>query len=144
MSLTRIQARDEINALLKAAADTITDFIMMWDDVEADSPGGTHPTLPYAKVFIRHQTGTQGSLSNRVGSRIFERSGLVTIQVFTPSGDGLTDSDSYATILANAIEGISTANGVWFRNVRIQEVGNDGAGKYLTNITAEFEYTEVR
>lgn len=143
MSRTRTQARDEINSLIKVAADTIDELTVIWEDTKLDLPEGSDPPLPYIKVFIRHQNAGQGSLSGTSGNRMFDRRGQVVIQLYTPVGDGLTDSDIFATTLKNAMEGQSTANGVWFRDVNAREVGKDGP-KFLTNITAEFEYVEVR
>ena len=141
---TRDQARDEIHGLLKAAVDAYNtahaaSYQVFYDDVdkaEKDAKGA------HFRAFVRHGDGGQDTLGG-AGRRRFSRTGVVTVQVMTPFGDGFTLSDALATVARNAFEGTSTANGVWFRRVTANEIGKTG-GFQQVNVTASFEYTETR
>jgi hypothetical protein len=141
---TRAEARDAINALVKAGADAYNaannpDVVVVYEDTKVAANAGTTPEF---RVFIRHGNGNQSSLGS-VGNRKFDRKGVVIVQVFTPIGDGFTLDDTLSTVARNCFEGVTTSNGVWFRRTKVQEVGKTGAF-YQTNVTAEFEYTERR
>ncbi len=136
-------ARDAILTLFKVAWDAQTPPVpkLLNDDVKDDLPAGT---FPWARIIVRHNTGFQATLAGETGNRRFRRLGLVTVQIFTPYGDGLDLNDALAKVAVDAFEGKSTAaDEVLFRNVRSNEVGQDG-NWFQTNVFAEFEYDEVK
>jgi len=144
MTATITEARDEMFAVFRTAwlGDPASASVpVMWPDVAAQKP----PTSgAWARVTVQHNTGRQATLSNGVGQRRFRRTGVVTVQVFAPTGDGQEFSDQLATIAKNAFEGVTTSPGrVMFRDVRLREVGQDG-NFYQVNVLADFEYDEVR
>lgn len=141
-------ARDEILGLFNAAWTANAGAVnggtvpqVAWPGVNAEVPD---PEAAHVRVFLRHVDGRQVTFG-QVGQRRFNRKGLVTIQVFTPNAKrtGLSLAENLATIARDAYEGIGTASGIWFRNVRIQEVGPDN-GLYQMNVVAEFEYDELK
>lgn len=143
MPTTRTQARDDVAALIKAVTDTVSGFVTIYDDTRQEIPKQDADPLPsWARVLIRHVASPQVSLSNVTNKRIYETSGLVTVQLFTPGHDGLTASDSLSTQLVSAFRGVSTSNGVWFKNVRSAEIGSSGPW-FQVNVLAEFEYDEI-
>lgn len=98
---------------------------------------------PWARVTVKWASG-QGHTLAPVGSRRFDRRGTVTVQVFTPVGKrGLLQSDRLAKVAQDAFEANAPASGPWFRNVRPQDVGPDGAW-YQVNVVAEFTFDEVK
>lgn len=101
-------------------------------------------TKPWARITVRHATSRQVTFGPP-GSRRFLRPGLVTVQVFTPisAGGGLSLAEKLGIIARDAFEGRGTASGIWFRNARLQEVGDDGTFEQM-NMVVEFEYDEVR
>lgn len=139
MTATRTEARDDIMELVNDAW-TPTTWQIQWPDKPADVP--TTPD-PWARAVMKHASGTQASLAGDTGQRRWTRTGVLTIQVFTPAGEGLSRSDVLSTILVDALEGASTPHGVWFREVRAQEIGPDGDW-YQVNVMAVFEYDEVK
>ncbi len=146
---TFITARDEILGLFKAAWDANTPVLNGSVVVPVQWPGGAvyeppDATKPFARIKIQEGPSPQRTFG-RPGQRRFTRPGLVTVQVFAPVsvGGGLSLGSNLATIARNAYEGIGTASGLFFRNCRIQEIGNSGAWEQI-NVTAEFEYDEVR
>ena len=145
--------------LNEARSAMLAAFKARWD---ADTPavnGGAVPLVEYdgvgtagvqphdsawARVTVRHTAASQGSLASAAGARVWDRLGIIVVQVFTPlsAGRGLLLADALATVAKNAFEGVD-ASGVWFRNVRVNEIGSSGPW-YQTNVTADFEYYERR
>lgn len=142
MSLTFRQARDEINKQFtdawKLANPT---FPIVYDDFGPVTVPKT--ALPWARLSMRHNRGEQETLAAPLGNRLFLRDGLVTVQVFAPSGEGLTRAYDLAKVAADAFEGKATPGGVWFRSVRLREVGPDG-NWFQVNIIADFQYNEAK
>lgn len=139
MSLTYSEARAEIaEAFTTAWKNANPTFPIAYEDAAA--PGAF---TPWARFSLRHNRGEQEALANPLGSRLFFRDGILLVQIFTPSGEGLTRSYDLAKVAADAFEGRKTPGGVWFRSVRIREVGPDG-NWYQLNVTADFQYNEVK
>lgn len=136
--MTYEEAVDDIQSVLKNAWDA-TGHKMFFESVrdqrETDNSA-------WATSTIRHGAGTQDSLGG-VGHRSFLRSGVLIVQIFTHVGNGLQESYQLAKVITDAFEGKSSPNGVWFRRVRINEIGKDGMFQQL-NVAIEFEYNEVK
>lgn len=148
MSLTRRQARNEILTAIKSVLDTLTtdlpaDQVIYRNKSTAQIPDTDTPSPTYwAVVLVQHAAGAQASLTGRVDERLYEKSGLVTVQLFAPRGKMLEADDIVETI-ESAFLGVSTPGGVWYRNVRSTEIGESGPW-FQTNILAEFTYDQVR
>lgn len=146
MSLTVLAARNEILTRFKTVWDAgaTSGIPVFYDDVPGDVPQGAdgsgNPST-WLRIQVRHGEGRQIGFGD--GKRRLHRLGVVTAQLFTASGTGLSTADPLVTILLNAFEGASTPGGVWFRNARVNEVGQDG-GWYQTNVLVEFNYDEVK
>jgi hypothetical protein len=118
--------------------------LLLYDDKPRDLP----QDAAFARVMVQHNVFSQRTLGGKValgggGSR-FGRNGLVTVQIFTPMGDGLTSADPLVDLALDAFEGESTGSDrVEFRNARSIEAGNDGIW-YQTNVVADFEYDRVK
>ena len=134
MSLTITEARNEILTLFRTAwlAQGSPPPLYFWDTT-ADPP--TDPS--WVLVIVRHADGG----NDAIGNTLFSREGLVTVQIMTEFGEGLTLSDALTKVALDAFQGKATPGGVWFRNVRAREVGPDGQWFHV-NVLAEFEYTE--
>lgn len=142
MSLTYAQARDEMTRQVHTAWRTANPtYEMVFDDRPTNTPRSKD--LPWARLTIQHNQGGQAAMANPIGQKLFHRDGLLTVQIFTPAGAGLQQSDVLAKVVSDALEGKATPGGVWFRQVRLKEVGPDGAFFQL-NVTANFEYSEAK
>jgi hypothetical protein len=133
-----LQARDFMLSVFKQAWDT-TGLFAAYDDLPASKPSGQSA---WARASITHATGGQGSLSNESGVRRWDRTGVLSVQVFAPVGDGIKTCYALATLVSSAFES-SQGSDVWFRNVRLNEAGVDGAF-YQINVLADFSYEDVR
>ena len=140
MSATFAQARDDILAVLKAAWDP-TGHPMAWPSVAFTGP--PLPPSPWARASIAHNAGRQATLAGADGTRRWRRQGILTVQIFTGVGSGLAVSDSLSKIVVDAFEGATTPRQIWFRNVRLIEIGPDGDW-HQVNVLVEFEYDEVK
>lgn len=112
-----------------------------WEGSKFDRPTDT----AWARFVIRHTLGEQATLSGDTnGLRRYEKFGFVSVQIFAPisSGGGLSLADDLADVAKSAFEGKSTDNGIWFQNVRINEVGVDDAWVQV-NVIADFRYDEL-
>lgn len=150
MTTTRKNARDEMIGLIRTAwlADPLSDdLVLLYSDVNDEPPAapaaGTSSPPSWARVTVTHGPRGQGSLADHEGKRRYTAVGLIIIQVFTPSGNGLSISDDLCKILEDALDGAVTPSGVWFRNVRSSEIGKSGPW-FQTNVVAEFEYDEIK
>ncbi len=142
-------ARDEIMGLFHTAWQAYTPAVtggaapaVLWPGI--DSGEQVPLSAPSARYTLRHDPGRQGTFGP-TGQRRFVRSGTITIQVFTPLSDrlGLSLAEGLARIARDAYEGVGTPSGIWFRNVGIRESGPD-KGLYQMNITAQFQYEEMK
>lgn len=136
---TRAEARDAILTQFSTEWATLTTPpALFYDDVKGDLPSATSP---WARVNIQQVFGEQTSIGDP-GSRLFEHTGIVTVQVFTPVGDGLDLSDTLVEAALGAFEGKST-NNIWYKNVRAIDVGDEGDW-YHVNIKADFTYRKLK
>ena len=132
----RTEARDEILTKIKAVTDTLGIANVIYDDTKAPKPG---TVLEWLRITVRHGEGTRSSLSNGAGKARHERTGIVMIQIFTPSRDGLTRNDEIAQALDTELSRRDGTQKVWYRDVRNVEVGNTETW-FQTNTIATFIY----
>src|SRR3546814_15437027 len=89
-------------------------------------------------AFGQRTLGGKPSLGG--AGRRFRRTGILTIQIFTPFGDGLTIGDPLVDLVVDALEGEDTGSDRnEFRSVTANEVGDEGVW-HQTNVTSGFEY----
>ena len=108
-----------------------------WDNLDYSSN-----VEEFVRISMQHNTGSQVGLGP-VGDRLFRKSGLIYVQVFTNLKTGASRSD----ILAEKAWDIFLDNAglVWFINQRINHIGRDSEGKfYQQNVSAEFIYDSIR
>jgi hypothetical protein len=139
MSLTYEQAVDEIHELWQAAWEE-TGYDFFYDEI-ADDRSATND--PFAYFMVRHSLGQQASISGGNGFAMYERRGNAITQIFTPTAKGLPERYQLSKVVSDAFEGKSTPGGVWFRNLRINEIGREGQF-FQTNVTVEFLYDETK
>ncbi len=141
MSLTRELARDEMLTILqsKVAASEYNSILVLYDDQGGSVPDNGADS--YLRVTVKHNLAGQSTMGGECVR--WNRKGLVFVQVFTKTGNGLVLSDKLTKICVDAFEGQTTPSGVWFRNVRSNEVGANGSW-YQVNVIAEFEYDELK
>lgn len=136
------EARDAMQSMFATAwnAQTPPVPVLAYDDKPFTTPPGTHS---WARVSIIHNKGIQATLG-AIGSRRFRKLGIIVVQIFSPSGGGLTVNDALVKIAIDTFEGKNTKpDGVTFLNVRSQEIGTSGSW-FQTNVTSQFEYDIIK
>ena len=143
---TRAEARDEILLHFTTAWNLATPPVplLLYDDKTRDLP----TNAPYARITIKHNVSSQvtiGAPKSQGGNGVrYRRVGIVTVQVFEISGDGLTGADVLVDLALDAFEGEKTGlDRIEFRNANAEEIGEDGPW-FHTNVTAEFVYDRVK
>ena len=132
---------NKYNTNFLETSDTGTHYVVLAYEIRPSTLPGKLPT-------IQHNEFTQATLGGKPSQggagRRFRRNGVVTVQIFTPFGDGLTTSDPLVDLVIDALEGEETGSDrIEFKNVSANEVGHDGVW-HQTNVTAEFEYDRVK
>jgi hypothetical protein len=146
-SYTKREARDAVLELIYNGikADAYTgDLKIIFDDDDNDDSTGTN--LPksdesWLEIYMRHNAGGQSTLQGASGSRRFQRDGVIAINVYTPRGNNLKASDDISEIICSILENSNIP--IWFRNTISSEIGNFRSW-YLTSITSEFTYDQIR
>ncbi len=147
MSLTFQQARDGILVRFKTQWDADSAAVagsippVEWTNLESL----TSPIAPWARIKVEHTGGNQATLGE-AGNRRFDRVGTVTVSIFVVQGTGTVISDGLAKIALDAFEGKTDASGeVWFRSVRLTELGPDPTNKWhQVDVAADFTYDETK
>ncbi|TGE04629.1 phage tail terminator-like protein [Hymenobacter fodinae] len=109
-----------------------------YDDVEFTTPND----VPWVRLTVQHSMGYQASVGSP-GSNQFRREGLVTVQILTPFGNGKIKSMQLADQVTAIFQRLGRVEGISFRDVRLNEVGNASTGWYHVNVKAEFEYDTI-
>lgn len=126
------------DAIKAAASAPLVYADPVYNDVPGVTPAGEQV---WARATVRHHQGRQRSLSSDVGTRRFVSGGLLWVQVFAPIGDGSTAALAASQAIVDAYRDAKTS--VLFRNVRLEEMGCEGAFERV-DVKTEFEYDEVR
>ena len=145
MTATAATARNEIFALIYAAVTAqVPAAKIVWEGtlVPADQMPTSDET--WVRVSLRHVTGEQASLAGVDGVRRWNRTGFVSAQCFAPlASGGIQAATELARVVRDALQGKTTASQIWFRNPRINEVGED-RDWFQVNATIDFNYDELR
>lgn len=144
MSCTFNEARDHILKVFKDVWDPLGYPALYTGTAEnGGTEGDTPSTNVWARATIRHADGFQSSLTGPLEVlKRHTRIGTVIVQVFAKAGDGGTAAYDAAQTVANAFEKSKDIS-VWFRRVRINEIGVRGEYEQV-NVLANFQYDDVR
>lgn len=145
MTLTLSAARDAVIKLVddEWAANVLTStYQMQYDNVKLDKPGEdgvTTQPLPWGRTTVRIISSPQVTQ----GRRRYETTGIVTVQVFTPFGDGHELGDPIVQMLLDILRAhVGSTDGLWFFEIQGNEIGQDGPW-FQTNVEAGFRYQEL-
>lgn len=143
MSCTFNEARDHMLKVFKDAWDT-TGFPAVYPGKaeDPDNGGDTPSANVWARATIRHADGFQSSLTGPLEQiKRHTNIGVVIIQVFGKIGDGSVAAYEAAQLVATAYR-TSRDNPVWFRRVRINEIGSRGPYSQV-NVLVDFSYDTI-
>ena len=144
--LTDSEAQDETFAMLQAAWDAaspLTDDVpLLYENTNEERPDATGAVSPWAYAQWQRATSRESSLAGVDGQKRFTTTGLVSVQLFAPIGDGGALLRSLGRVFQTAFRGKRTEGGVVFSRVRVKDVGASGPWWYNLAL-AEFQFDEV-
>jgi hypothetical protein len=97
--------------------------------------------LPWCRISIRNLSEDQDTLG-APGARRFLNEGLITVEIYTASGDGYTLGGVLARVAKLAFRGNSLASGAWFTQVTSTEKGLDGPWSRI-DVTARVKSEDI-
>ena len=142
MPITTIrEAREEIlDHFIAAWEAQVSPPDLLFDDKERDVPDNDD----FARITVQHNIRDRQTLGDETGNRRFRSFGIITVQIFTVSGDGLLTQDGYVDLAVKAFEGQKTGEDrVTFRNVSHQEISQDGPWQQTKGLV-ECDYDFIR
>jgi hypothetical protein len=147
VSLTLAQARDAaisvVDAAWKASGAATETVAMQYGNVKQSKPsesGSSGSANSYARISVQVISQPQATIGAR---RRYESLAILTVQIFTPFGDGHELADAYAQVVLDVVRShVGGTDGIWFGDSRSFGVGIDGP-HFQTNATAEFRWQEV-
>lgn len=109
-----------------------------------DNEGFTPPAAGgWVRLSVRHTISTQETLGP-IGSRKFERRGLIFVQVFVPKNDPIKNADTYVTTIKNALEAVTLLDDNLVTEAHVpREIGGSDRW-YQVNVEVPFRYYETR
>ena len=140
MSASFELANRDILTLFDTAWDT-TGLVAIYENVANQPKPSTQAA--FAKVFVRHLAPGGQTLTGATGTTRYDRTGLITVQIFIPNGNGLSLGYSLGKVVTDAFEGVASPLHVWFRNARLNEIGPSGEW-FQFNALIDFEYDEIK
>jgi hypothetical protein len=147
---THVDARDAMLGLFNTgwqAAAAIVGAVpaIYWQDVTVIAPPVTNAywcrvsTQGVGEYQTTHKTGIAPDNNRRYTSY-----GLLLVQIFCPTsvaGAGAKGRE-LAVLARNIFRGKATANDVWFRNARINEIPPE-PNFYRFNVICEYQYDDI-
>lgn len=106
----------------------------------------------WAKLTLTHTSGSQDSLAGADGKRRWNATGLGTLSLMFPLGEGIEGPLDIAEAVQALYQGNRTSSDVWFRNVRIEERDPRGDSPppksqskfYQIDVVFEFTYDTLK
>lgn len=99
---------------------------------------------PWARIRVIHTEGGQGSLGGTDGAKLWDRGGVVQIELYSKAGAGMLTPYGDAEDVQMIYQGARTASGVWFRNVRIEEPEEQVWSPWFRiDVIGAFEYHQL-
>lgn len=108
--------------------------LLAYENLQFDPP--EDPPKPWARITVQHDGG------QRALTRLFRRTGRITVQVFVPAGESRLELDQILDTVVPAFEDAGRVGESWFREVKLREVGSDGV-YYQANVIAEFTFDRI-
>lgn len=149
MSLTDLQASDEINALVSTAWDGATALVGPNNELRYKGKSErTNPPSYWGRVSQQIVAQPTASMAdeNTFGSarKRYETFGLVFVQVFAAKSDANAHRKGFqlSELVRDAFRRAGQSGSVWYENARINPLTDDGSN-YRWNVVAEFRYDTI-
>lgn len=103
------------------------------------TPVPTNGSVSWARVTLQHAQGRQRSIPTE--NQHHQNVGVLTIQLFQPTGRGLAGNVAVPTLLST-LRNSPFMGSLFFKDVTSSEEGTSGHW-YQTNILATFDYDSI-
>jgi len=117
------------------------DIPVKWPNVASDldqtQVDDTNNAPKWARFTMEYTDGNGTS----IGGGRWQFDGLITFEIYVPTGDNDKLALRLAKIIVNAQRNITTAGGVEFHRIRPRIVGNEGLW-YRVDVLSEFKHIE--
>lgn len=133
-------AYNTILTRFKSQMDTLRpDVKVSWPNIDFDPESDFDASTDdaWARITVQGGEAFQASLGG-TGNRRWRQPGLVTVQIFSPMGEGLQTSLDVADDVVVALEGVSTSS-VDLHAASVNPIGRDGAF-FQTNVRTPFRF----
>lgn len=151
MSVTDLQARDEINTMLDAAwvaggATAVGEAVidLRWKGRKIkDEPQGFWAHVSH-NIVTQRQVSMADERTFGANQKRYETAGFTTVQVFAPMDrrNGSEKGFKLASMLRDAFRAAGRSGNVWFENMRINDLPDDGTS-HRWNVISEFKYDTI-
>lgn len=138
MSLTPLQARDEMCDLVETAWDAAaatTGKPIEFPQVKINTPRDGEA---WARVTIQGVTGR----ATAIGGVRYRQIGVITVQCFGAHDDGGDEVHAIANVILQALSGTRTDGGVFFWNPRIINLADEKNWSRI-NVIADYRYIQA-
>jgi hypothetical protein len=141
------QINEQFMTAWQAGAIDIVGYVpeIRWDGNEkATPPDGQKFWVLHSVQNVKEMQASLSDNTGLPGQKRYTSLGLVIIQFFMPKNVANAKSlgRTLAMIAKNAYRGKNTANGIWFKNVRINDLPTF-EDWYRLNVIAEYSYDEL-
>ena len=96
----------------------------------------------WVRLSIQFNDGGQAAIGGESGNKLFRYYGFVFVQVFTRLNSATDDNDDLADDALKIFEG-ADISGIWFRNGRVNTIGESNEKWYQQNVVIEFTYDDI-
>lgn len=135
--MTTDQARDAATKAFIASWGTTTGLCLENEDEKKFDAGKD----PWVRMTVKHLPGGQETLG-QPGNRLYERKGIVYVQIFTPKNGGMQRGDVLAHQARAIFEG-NSISGIDYNDGQVSEGKPDG--KWMMHLAqVNFNYYETK
>ena len=145
MTTGLVEAWTDVLAFVKNVwdNDSVTqDVPVAWPNLNTNTPLATG-NIPWARIDVLFDENYQSGLGD--SRRRYTMPGYLTVQIFTPVGQGKLLALGIAQVVIRGVRGQRTTNGVIFRDSRTTENEKSITGNwYQYNVTFNLEVDDIQ
>jgi hypothetical protein len=147
MGTTYTGVRDDCAAVFTTAHEASSEAIVGYEPaikyawLDRDKRGSEGSDKAFVRLTITHNGGQHGA----IGRKLFDRYGIVWVQVYMPFTDGLAADKAIrlGAVYQAAYESANTPE-VTFKNIGVRDLGNSEGKWWRVDVVMDFEWNEQR
>ena len=135
--MTKSEARNAMQKAFIAAWASATPIALDNQNLKLSSS-----VTKWVRLSIQFNDGEQAAIGGETGNKLFRYYGFVFVQVFTRLGTATDDNDELAEDALKVFEG-KEIESIWFRNGRVNTIGESEEKWYQQNVVIEFTFDDI-